>query len=720
MIFSYKRLLSIINKPISVEEMVQAINSIGFEVEGYQKFNEVEGIKFGYVLNTYKNPNADKLTVCEIQFANNEKRIIQTTATNVRVNKYLMAFVPGSRSGKTVFAPRTMQGIVSDGMLVGLGEIGFDENIIPDEFQDQIFVFDQAIDLNNDPMEYLELNDYLIDVSILSNRADANSYLIMAKEIAAYFNHQIPALKNKKPTFESDLKVADLIQTHHFTLTETKDTNFNLEIQDQLFLWKHKIKTFNNLIDLTNLVLLYSGVPCHVYNGDDLTSKTFSTGLSNQEISILGNKNVQLENNLVVKNGKDIVSLAATIGLETKMFKTPATKAVLELASFNLKEVRRSAKQIKLETLSSNRASKEINGGEILLAYSFIASQLNDFSNLVNPPKIKRTSIILDKKYLNKYAGFNITRTKKYQETLSKLSNLGFEFKNDLVYFPNYRYDLHTMQDFVEEVFRFYGYDNFPSKQPTLIRLLMRQNKEWDYLKLFKDKGYQNIRTFTLINPENNIFNPFGFDTKINTPLSKNLEHSQIRNSMIFSLNDILIRNQKQGMNKASFFEIGMINEEMNVLGIVSNEKTFNEIKTDITSLTNKSLVFKKSSSNIFHPNVNCEIYLEDQMIGYIAKIHPSYLKDKSIYAEILLNKINDHNLQYKPYQHAPLKSRDITINLKPNESIDATINKLAQIKGIHKVSLLGVFIKEDQTRNVTLSILLEEWATKWFDKDFN
>ncbi|TPE57078.1 phenylalanine--tRNA ligase subunit beta [[Mycoplasma] falconis] len=721
MIFSYKQLCRLAHINVPVEEVVKAINSIGFEVEEYKKFSDVEGIKFCHVLKAYKNPNADRLTVCEIEFGNGEKSVIQTTATNMADDQYVMAFVPGARSGKMVFAPRTMQGIVSNGMFVGLGELGFNVDVLPEEDKDGIFQVG-PIDLNLDPIDYFDLDDYLIDVSILSNRADANCYLIFARELAAYFNSYVDELSKAKPNLLSDIKITSLKETNAFTLIETKNDNLGLSKKEQMLLWKHDIKTFNNAVDLTNWVLLFAGVPCHVYDKDEMKSNEFSTDLSSDKVNILGNKEVQLDNNLVVKNGEDIVSVAATIGLENKQFNSKSLTAIFELASFNLKEVRRSAKQVKLNTNSSNRASKEISNGELLMAYDFLASYLNNYSEQINAPKQAKKSILIDYKYLVKYAGFSINKTKRFNEVIKKLEILGFKFKKDLssVSFPTYRYDLKNMQDFVEEVFRFYGYDKFPSKAPKITRLINTENIEPKFNLIMSNKGYFNVRTYTLIKPEDNIFNPFNLQEKLNANDSKNYDHSQIRHSLISSLANVLIHNQKQGMTNGSYFEIGMINDQMNVLGLTSTIKSFEQIKANLVSLTNKQLEFKKSETAEFHPNVSTDIYIDGEKVGYIAKINPKILNIDAIFAEILLDKLTNKPVQYKDYKHAPLKSRDVTFTLSKFESIDDKIQAINKLKGIYQVNVIDVYQKDEDTKNVTVSVILEEWATKKFDQDFN
>ncbi|MCV3753282.1 phenylalanine--tRNA ligase subunit beta [Mycoplasma enhydrae] len=722
MIFSYKTLCNLANlKNKSIEDVVNAINSIGFEVENYNKFCDVEGIKICHVINTYKNPEADRLTVCEVEYGDGHKAIIQTTATNMKNDQYVMSFVPGSRNGKMVFSARKMQGIVSEGMLVGLEELGFDANVVPEEFRDGIFQLNK-MDLNIDPISYFDLDDYLIDVSILSNRADAQCYLIMAKELAAYFDTEIKWPKKPTPNLISNFQVKSLKSTNAFSLVEASNNNLKCCIKESMLLWKHGIKTFSSAVDLTNLVLLYTGVPCHVYNKDDLNSNEFSVENYSGKLNILGNKEVEVENALVVKNGDTPVSLAATIGLENKQFRPKSSKAIFELASFNIASVRKNSKEIKLITKASLRASREISNGLVILAYNFLAKYLTDFSVQINAPKVTKKTILLDKAYLTKFAGFSIIKTKKYDEVLKKLTILDFKFKSDFsaVTFPSYRYDMETMQDFVEEFFRFYGYNHFPLKQPKIQRLNYEKNNTFEYIEKLANKNYANVKTYTLINPEKNIFNPFNFKETLNASDSKNYEHSQIRYSFISVLNDVLISNKKQGFEEGSYFDIGMIEREMNVLGLVSNEKSFDEIKLDIISLTNQNLDFKKTDSANFSPNAAAEIYLDEEMIGYIGKIHPKLINSDAIFAEIKLNKLTNKQNSFVNYHHEPIKSRDITIELQNKESIQSHIDKLKTIKGIHEYKIIDVYQKTENTKTITLSIKIEDWAIKKLEQVFS
>ncbi|MBU4692349.1 phenylalanine--tRNA ligase subunit beta [Mycoplasma zalophi] len=712
MLFSYTKLKKLANlsDDISVEEVVGAINSIGFEVEEYKPFTDLEGLKFGHVLKTYKNPNADLLTVCEIDFED-KIRIIQTNAQNVKENDYLMAFVPGSRSKKITFAPREMKGIISEGMLAGLEEIGFDIDVLPAKWNDGIFTFQEKVDLSLDPISYFELQDYIIDISILSNRADANSYYVMARELAAYFKTNINFPKNDIKRYKTEFKVENLQETDHFTLFETTQDNIKITLQDEVFLLKHGIKIFSNAVNLSNLILLYTGVPSHSYDLNKLESKSISVQKYTGEVEVLGKNKIELENVLVVKDQNKPISVAATIGLENTSCDNKTKNVLFEIASFSTKEIRHSKKQVKLETLSANRASKKINNGLIHLAHDFATTHLNEASEIVNLEKIETTQFKLDETFLNNFAGFELTKTSKYQEVLKQLEILGFEIKDNTVFVPDYRFDVETMQDFSEEVFRFYGYENFKMIEPTIIKTKNSIFK--DYETILAKMGYQNVRTFTLTNKEKNIFDPFEFNNVIKLQTFASLDHSEVRNSFIYSLYDVLNYNAKRNINKLSIFEIGMINKTNNVLALASNIKDFNAIKQDITELLDIELTYKRSDYSLFHPNLSAWIYHKDKKIGYIAKTHPSTLNSDAYYVEILLNEDIDTSKVFKKYKNDPLKQRDFTFSLKPQQDIEFILDKLKNLKGIYEIKVVDSFKKDENTINITLSILVEDWAIK-------
>ena len=159
MFFSEKKLreLANLNSQVKTEYILEAINSIGFEVESIQPFNKNENLKFGHVLNVSKNPNSEKLTVCEIEF-NDTKRTIQTAATNIKKGDYIIAFIPGSKCNGIEIKEKQMANIVSQGMLASFGELGFSSSLLTKKMNEEILIVDK-VDLSLNPIDFFSLND---------------------------------------------------------------------------------------------------------------------------------------------------------------------------------------------------------------------------------------------------------------------------------------------------------------------------------------------------------------------------------------------------------------------------------------------------------------------------------------------------------------------------------------------------------------------------------
>lgn len=357
--YSFNKLKELANLPknTSIDDVNKAINSIGFEVEEFFPFTNVKGIKFGRVIETSKNPNGEKLTVCRIQFSDKE-RTIQTTATNVVAGMVVIGFVPGSSLNGVEFGAKELKGIVSEGMLSAPSEFGIDAELVRKEHNAGIMAYPEVSDLSIDPIEYLGLDDYIIDIKVLSNRADANSYYAMALELAAYFKTSVSFPKRKAPAFKTNIKVENGVEKSLALVEGKKD--FTISIQDQILLAKSKIKSINDIADLTNLSLIMTGQPTHAYDKNSV-GQSFKAEIKSGNVKVFGNKDVTLENNLVITSDGQIASVAGVIGIENKGVSHETKEFILEFGRFNIKDVRKSAKSVKLSTMASNQSSKEFN-----------------------------------------------------------------------------------------------------------------------------------------------------------------------------------------------------------------------------------------------------------------------------------------------------------------------------------------------------------------------
>lgn len=702
MIFSELKLRELANlkNSITTEQIVQAINSIGFEVESFENFNKNKGIKFGQILETYKNPNSNKLTVCKVQF-DDKVRTIQTAATNVKENDNVIAFVPGSFFGDIEIKAKNIGDIESEGMLVSLEELGFNKSLLRDEWKEEILILPNKIDLSLDPIEYFHLNDVLIDVSILSNRSDAQCYSIFARELAAYFKTKPKKLKQTKNNIiEHDFKLVsnDNNELHGVVVEINK---INLDLNSILLLLKSNYRSVNDLEDIATLNLLYSGVSSRMIDIDKLKSKELTiSSLKNIEINNEKHKNVH-----VLLNGYEPISILGVDVLEQFKPDWNSKRVLIEFSKIDSKLTRDNSRNVKIVSNSSINNSKEISNGSILIAYEYYLNTFKNISSLINPINTRKGKIKYDIEYLNKYAGFDITKNSNYKKAIEAIKILGFKFDKKNIEIPLYRHDVTRMQDIVEEVFRFFGLNNFNLEQPNIKASFI---SNYDDLEIIVSSlGYKQALTYTLMNKEKNIFNPFNFKNVFSLQTFVSEEFNSIRNSIAIPISNVFEYNIKRKMDKLSLFDLGMINNKKALI-LSSNEKTYDEIKKDISKILKTNFEIKALKNNHLHPNYNAGIYIKNKLIGWIGKFNPKYIDLNIIFAEIFIDAISNKTIYFEEYNTNPLKERDFTISVNNNESIDNYLKKIKKIKGIFSIELLSKFKKGDKI-NWTYKIKINE-----------
>ena len=692
MIFSFKELkrLANLSDNTKVEDVVNAINSIGFEVEEVKPFADVHGVKFGKILKVEKNPNADKLNVCEIEFKD-KKRTIQTNADNVHENMMVIAFVPGSKVGDITFDAKELKGVVSEGMLSSLNEFGIDADLLREGASNGIQAYPEAT-INDDPIEMLGLQDSLIEVDILTNRSDANSYLVMAKELSSYFNTKPLELKVKEGKLSTDIKV-EAGKHIHLSFIEAKN-DFELSWYERVLIMKSGVKSIDDIVDLTNLTFLMSGQPVHAYDKEKV-GKVFSSTHSSNTIKILGDKEVKLENNLTIISDKKDVSVAGAIGMENTGISSETKEMIFEFGIFDGKDIRSSVKAIKMNTNASSQSSKAISLGMLQSALDFITTKLNGFSKVVNPPKVELKTIGYSEEKINQVAGFEIIKEAKYKEVIDALTKLGFVFKADKVTIPSYRHDIETQQDMNEEVLRFYGYNNLKPIKPTM--QAYKVIKSNDIRKVAASVGFYETVTYSLVSKEENIFNPFKFDKEVVLETFVSKKREIIRHSQIHSIMEAFEYNKKRSVPNIDIFSVGMIGNGKQSIILAKefetiNQESFNAFKNQIITLLPNDSKFEKANIENLHPGVSANIISNGKLIGVIGKVHPKISKHNVLFVEMLIEESEtDKNFKMKEYSQDPFKYRDVTFDLLEGENIENKINNIEA----HDKKIIDRFFKE-------------------------
>ena len=698
MLFSLHELKKLANLDPSVRlsDINNAINSLGFEVESNTPFGNVSGIKFGRVLKLEKNPNADTLTIVDLEFSDNN-RVIQTNATNLKVGDVVVAFVPGSKKGDITFGAKELQGVMSEGMLTSLSEFGVEKDLLRDEYEG-IMTYKGITDLSVDPIEHLGLRDIIIDVDVLSNRSDAQSYLIMARELAAYFKVDYKEIKTNKSSIKSELNVENG-SSNSLVMMEA-ESGFEISVYEQVLLAKSGIKSINDIVDLTNLTLIMTGQPTHAYDANKV-GKDFTASTSSDAVVVFGNKEVKLENNLVIKSADKVISVAGVIGLENTGVTNETEKFVIELGNFNGKDIRSSMKKVKLATKASVQSSKNFGEGTTKLAIQYLSSKLDKFSKPVNFKEHKDIQIDYKVKEASLLAGFDITKHEKWNDVVESLELLGFKFLVNSVKIPSYRYDVESEQDINEEIFRFFGYNTFEPKAP---KLSASEVKVQDDLKTkVAANGYSEVTTYSLISNKKNVVNPFEFKEVISLETFVSKEREEIRSSQAISLLEVIEYNQKRGMTDISIFSEGMIGDGIMTTSIASTTKSFEEMKNDIVRLLPVGISFVRMNNKDFHPGVSAKILFNDEMIGWIGKVHPLISSIDAFIGEFKLENTS-YISKVSEYSNEPLKTRDITFELSDKDEIQDFIKDI----DAHSIKIIDEFQSGDINK-VTVRLTLSD-----------
>ncbi|WP_029513259.1 phenylalanine--tRNA ligase subunit beta [Mycoplasmopsis primatum] len=710
MIISLRELNKFIPKKQLDASVEKDINNLGYEVESISKFSDVEGIKFGKIVNVQKNSNSDRLNIVEL-LTNQGKLTIQTTSKNAQIGYWTVAFVPGAKKGDIVFDAKKMAGVVSNGMLSGYIELGFNPDLLPYDPDGIILIKDDAITVDTNPIEYFGLDDYIIDITTPANRPESNSYYVLVMELAAYYRTEFkwPNLMPKDGyKFRTKIKAMKK-EAYELSFVECKLKNKTTSLHDVLFLAKHNISSKGlYAIDLTNIALLITGSPTHVYDKDKLNG-TLSCVKYSGEVEILGGKKVNIKDTLVIKDSKKVISLASVMGCESAAVDANTKTVVYEAGLFDPQLVRHGAKEIKIDSASSIQGGKALNSqitfnGIAFLKYKSIEDG-HIVSQVVNLPKIKKgRSVIQSRKKLAIYSNCDFKDLKIFDETEEVLKNLGFSMDKNRVVCPTYRSDIECYEDVIEEYFRFYGYDKFAPVAPKLNPYKVAHNV--DSKNMIQAMGYNEVRTFTLISTEQNKLNPFNFNKTVKLMTFVSKEREEIRNSIITSLLEVAEYNIKRKMVNLSLFEYGMINDNKFVYGLLSNEKSFDEMKQDICNFlkTDKLQFIPYKNNENIHPNVSAKIYYKDNFIGWIGKVHP------------VLNSLNvwvaefyDINIQkpiiFEDFDNESLKSIDLTFTINKFDNISDQVAKINEISPSFSIQQIDDFAT-GETRNVTLKII--------------
>lgn len=744
MLVSYKWLNEYLDlSKVSPQELADKMSVTGIEVEAVEV--PAEGLKkivVGEVIECVDHPDSDHLHICQVNIGEEELSQIVCGAPNVKAGIKVIVALPNSRiAGNVKIKKGKMRGQVSNGMICSLEEIGYSDSVIPKEYSEGIQYLPADAVPGEPVFSYLDMDDAIIELSITPNRADALSMRGVAYEVGAIYN-QVPNFKKEelqevaKPASEKiSVNVTDTTDTPSYQIRIIENVKIAASPQWlQNILMNAGIRPINNVVDVTNYILLLFGQPLHAFDYDKLGSQEIVVrrAQAEEELVTLDGVTRQLTTeNIVITNGQVPVALAGVMGGLDSEIDNQTTTVALEAALFEPLSIRRTSKQFNLRSESSSRFEKGINKATIDQACDVAAAMIANLaggevlSGAVKGAEVvaKDVEVEITLARINNYLGTALT----VAEVNGIFDALGFVYsENDdhyVVVVPPRRWDISIEADIIEEVARIYGYNNLPSTLPsgeTVAGALTREQRLTRKVRsLFEGNGLSEAISYALTTEEKSMqfMMKESQPTRLDWPMTE--DRSVLRLNLISGLLDDVAYNVARKNTQLALYEVGRVfyqNEEANVaLPIeethiafaLSGEWTTKDWqgkgeKVDfyhakgvldnlfaMLSLEDVITFEKTSEMKEMHPGRTANIYLGETKVGFIGQVHPSVAKaydvPETYVAELNLEALlaNDAGkLIYQAVSKFPAVSRDIALLVKEEISNQEIVKEIKQVAG--------------------------------------
>jgi len=716
---------------IDIKELENRLIMTGSNTETVKKVAEkVQKIVVGKILSIEKHPDADKLLVMQVDVGEEEPIQIVTGAKNCNVNDYIPVVRSGGKiADGTKIKKGKLRGVVSNGMLCSLEELGYDIKVISKEYADGIYILNGEYEVGKDIKEAISgFDDNIIEFEITPNRPDCLSIIGMAREAAATFDRKLkyPEIKiqneieNAEEYISVDIKAEELCNRYVARVVK------NVKIEESPDWLKVKLmnagmRPINNIVDITNFVMLEYGQPIHAFDIDTLKDKKIIVRKAklDEVIVTLDDKTRILDDNmLVIADTEKAVALAGVMGgLDTEI--SSNTKNILiEVAHFDKSNVRETSKKLGLRSEASSRYEKGVSPAYCSIVADRVCQLIEELScgevvsgRVDNYPVKKEKKIIKARvQRINSLIGINLNE-EEMKEIFKKLE---FEIltSNDGVIelsIPEFRLDIESEIDLVEEVARIYGYDKIPLTLPKGSEWGAKTNGQYieDYAKeILVSEGLNEITTYSFISPKALDMIRISEDSilrnqvELLNPLGE--EYSVMRTSLLPNMLEVLARNFNRNINTVKAFEIGNlffskgkdnlpIEKKSMVIGIYGEDEDFYTLKGIIEELFEKLGIknFKfevESTHPSYHPGRCANIVWGNHILGTLGEVHPLVLENYGLSSRIytaeidfnIIMQITRLDTVYKTIPKYPSTSRDIALLVK-DEVTNADIIELIE-----------------------------------------
>lgn len=697
-----------LDENLSIDKIANDMTNVGNEYDKCGKLIEADNLVIGEIVECNEHPDSDHLHVCKVNIGHDILQIV-CGAPNARVGIKVIVALVGAKLPEVTIKKSVIRGVESNGMMCSIKELGLEHKFLKQEDIEGIAELDSDAKVGEDPIKYLELDDEIIDFELTANRGDLLSVLGLAYELGAIYGKLVKNIDLSYNESNNDIsdEFAIDVQTDNCKLLLTKKVS-DIVIKESPTFIKNRliacgIRPINNVVDISNYVMLETGQPLHFYDANMLGKKLIVRMAKNEEkLTTLDNIERTLdENDIVIANDNEAVGLAGVMGgLDTEVLEN-TKDIIIESAIFDAVKVRKTSKKI-LRSEASNRFEKGLDPKRTYMAIERACHLLEKYAK----GKVNKGILIYDKtdkadkviditvKNINDVLGTNMD-----VNTIIKVFNrLGFSatnnYDNITVIVPTRRIDISIKEDLIEEVGRIYGINNIEGKLPKLgIKQGSYDKTTREIRNKLVDLGLNEVLTQIFLNDE--VANKYIEDNyeivKLLDPLS--IEKNALRYSLIPSLLKVYDYNKDRNLKDITIFEMakGFYKKdekfgEDNKLCILMSGEYYLELgnKKQVDFYIIKGIVeellhflgydnrYSFITNNIptyLHPGRSAVINLNGKNIGIIGSLHPSIAKDVYV-AEINLDKLFENRvskLKYKEISKYPSIVKDLAFIVKKN-----------------------------------------------------
>ena len=749
MLVSYNWLKQYTNVEDNASALAEKITRGGIEVEGVEYLaEEISGVVVGYVESKEKHPDAEKLNVCQVNVGEEENLQIVCGAPNVDAGQYVIVAKVGAKLPGIKIKKAKLRGVESQGMICSLAELGLSKSVVPKNYQEGIYVFETEQELGSDVVEVLGLNDYILDLSITPNRADALSMRGLTYELGALYNNKVDFKDVEK---EEDYEATSL----QVAIESDSCRNYvgqvvkNVEVKSsplwlQTRLMNSGIRPINNIVDITNYVLLEFGQPMHAFDKDLVGDKIVVRDAKEGEVleTLDGEERKLQTTDLVITDGTRAIALGGVMGGKNTEVSEETKNIILESAYFNPTSVRRTSAANGLRSDSSARFEKGIDPNMQKAALARAVELILELCpNAVVESSVGVVNKVDDKvveittSYINNYLGIILST----EEIVAILEGLSFKVEvsgEDLVVkVPTRRPDISIKQDLVEEVIRIYGYDNLASTLPKFSKttkggLTYSQRMVRDLRAVYASLGFNDTINYSLVSEEEATQYTLEDHHKVRLLMPMTETHSTLRQSLIPGLLNTVQYNVARKQKDLKLLEIGRVffgsgddniqpKETVYLSAALTGEerstkwlkesstldffaaKGYLEVVFERLGLEEK-VTYKKSTLEGMHPGRFAEVYLGEKRIGFIGEVHPQ-VADKlglntTYVFEINLDEVISEGKVKPKYEEVtkyPEITRDIAMLVDVKDEYQNIYNVVESVnsKLITKVELFDLYV---------------------------